>query len=113
MFVFVFGSVNICRDSRWGRCQETSGEDPHLSAVIARVHTGGLTHSPDDPLHAEVAVVCKHYDVYGGPEGLRGSNAPGGRFRVKVNISERVWRETHLPPFEACVQSGALGIMCS
>jgi hypothetical protein len=39
-------------------------------------------------------VVCKHYDIYGGPEGLHGSNAPGGRFRVKVNISERVWRES-------------------
>ena len=106
-------NVNICRDSRWGRCQETSGEDPHLSATIAAVHTDGLTHSPADPHHAEVAVVCKHYDVYGGPEGLLGSNAPGGRFRVKVNISERVWRETHLPPFEACLRNGALGIMCS
>ena len=60
-----------------------------------------------------MAVVCKHYDIYGGPEGLHGSSAPGGRFRVKVNISERVWRETHLPPFEACVKSGALGMMCS
>lgn len=60
-----------------------------------------------------MAVVCKHYDIYGGPEGLHGSSAPGGRFRVKVNISERVWRETHLPPFEACVKNGALGIMCS
>ena len=89
-------------------------------------------------------MVCKHYDIYGGPEGLHGSNAPGGRFRVKVNISERVWRESesgflshlyikviflprqardkhrenskkarfveaHLPPFEACVENGALG----
>lgn len=100
----------ICRDSRWGRCQETSGEDPWLSAAVAYTHTVALQNG-SDPDHTQVAVVCKHFDVYGGPEGGASTGRQGERFGFKAELTERVWRTTFLPPFEACIRAGASGIM--
>jgi len=101
--------VNICRDPRWGRCQETYGEDPVLSARFAKYYVTGLQQGPD-PNHPEVLASCKHFDAHGGPEGLAGTQT---RFGFNCTLSERDWRETYLPAFQACVEAGVGGIMCS
>ncbi|KAK7108540.1 uncharacterized protein [Littorina saxatilis] len=98
--------INIMRDSRWGRNQETYGEDPHLSGVYAANFIQGL--QGNDTRYVRASGGCKHFDVHGGPE-----NIPVSRFSFNAEISEEDWRMTHLPAFRMCVQAGTYNLMCS
>lgn len=91
-------NINIFRDPRWGRGQETYGEDPYLTAQLGLAVVRGLQGDPNakfNKLHA----CAKHYAVHSGPEWNRHS------FDAK-NISQRDLRETYLPAFEALVREG-------
>ncbi len=87
-------NVNIFRDPRWGRGQETYGEDPYLTARLGVAFIQGL--QGDDPTYLKVAACAKHYAVHSGPEQLRHT------FDAGVSAKD-LW-ETYLPAFEACVR---------
>ncbi len=98
-------NVNIFRDPRWGRGQETYGEDPYLAAVMGVAAVKGLQTSPNKffKLHA----CAKHFAVHSGPEWNRHS------FDAK-NISQRDLHETYLYAFERLVkQGGVREVMCA
>ena len=89
-------NVNIFRDPRWGRGQETYGEDPYLAARIAVAFVRAL--QGDDPKYLKLVATPKHFAVHSGPEKLRHS--------FDAHVSERDLRDTYLPVFEACVREG-------
>lgn len=89
-------NVNIFRDPRWGRGQETYGEDPYLSSKLGVAFVKGLQNSSGE--HLKTAACAKHYAVHSGPENIRhGFNA---------EVSKKDLFETYLPAFEACVKEG-------
>src|SRR3989449_4093614 len=97
-------NINIFRDPRWGRGQETYGEDPYLTARLAVEFVKGL--QGDDPKYLKVIATPKHYAVHSGPEPERHS------FDAKVD--ERDLRETYLPAFRATIVEGkAYSVMCA
>ncbi|XP_033741919.1 xylan 1,4-beta-xylosidase-like [Pecten maximus] len=98
--------INIMRHPLWGRNQETYGEDPYLSGLLAQAFVHGLQGQHSKYRHANV--VCKHFAAYSGPE-----DRPVSRLRFNAQVNERDLRMTFLPQFEACVKAGAGGIMCS
>ncbi len=90
--------LDIARDPRWGRTEETYGEDPYLVTKIGLGAITGLQGTGPSIDNAHVFATAKHFAVHGQPEG--GTNvAPG-------NYSERVIREYFLKPFEAAVKEG-------
>jgi len=89
-------NINIFRDPRWGRGQETYGEDPYLTARIGVAFVKGL--QGDDPKYLKVVATPKHYAVHSGPE--------SERHQFDARVEERDLRETYLPAFEACVREG-------
>ncbi len=86
-------NVNIFRDPRWGRGQETYGEDPYLTARMAVTFVKGL--QGDDPRYLKLVATPKHFAVHSGPE--------LDRHHFDAHVGERDLRETYLPAFEACV----------
>jgi beta-glucosidase len=95
-------NVNIFRDPRWGRGQETYGEDPFLTGRIGAAFVRGL--QGDDPRHPKLVATPKHFAVHSGPEALR--------HHFDARVSERDLRETYLPAFRDCViEAGALSVM--
>ncbi len=86
-------NINIFRDPRWGRGQETYGEDPYLTARFGVAFVKGL--QGDDPRYLKLVATPKHFAVHSGPEKKRHG------FDAKV--SSRDLRETYLPAFEATV----------
>ena len=89
-------NVNMFRDPRWGRGQETFGEDPYLSGVMGTAFVRGL--QGDDPKYLKTAACAKHYAVHSGPEKLRhGAN---------VDVSDRDLYEYYLPAFKMLVEDG-------
>ena len=97
-------NINIFRDPRWGRGQETYGEDPYLTSRIGVAYVRGL--QGDDPKYLKVVSSVKHYAVHSGPEPERHG------FDAKVD--ERDMRETYLPAFRATILEGhAEGLMCA
>ncbi|MBN1942845.1 MAG: glycoside hydrolase family 3 C-terminal domain-containing protein [Phycisphaerae bacterium] len=95
-------NINIFRDPRWGRGQETYGEDPYLTARLGVAFCRTL--QGDDPNYLKTVATPKHYAVHSGPEPLR-------HFFDAV-CNPRDLRETYLPAFQACVQeAGALSVM--
>jgi len=92
-------TINICRDPRWGRSQETYGEDPFLTAQMGLAFIGGL--QGDDPNHMKILACAKHFAVHGGPE--------QNRHHWSANPGERDLYETYLPAFEAAVREGHVG----
>jgi beta-glucosidase len=95
-------NINIFRDPRWGRGQETYGEDPFLTSRFAVAFVRGL--QGGDPHYPKTVATLKHYAVHSGPEELRHS--------FDAVVSERDLRETYLPAFEAGVrEGGALSLM--
>ncbi|ESO93305.1 hypothetical protein LOTGIDRAFT_216125 [Lottia gigantea] len=98
--------INIMRHPLWGRNQETYGEDPYLSGILARSFIKGLT--GNHPRYIRTSSTCKHFDAYGGPE-----NKPVSRQTFDAKVSERDLRTTFLPQFQHCVDGGAYGLMCS
>ncbi|TAJ11082.1 glucan 1,4-alpha-glucosidase [Marinilabiliaceae bacterium JC017] len=87
-------NINIFRDPRWGRGQETYGEDPYLTARMGVAYVKGL--QGDDPDYLKVVATPKHYAVHSGPEPDR------HRFDAYTNPKD-LW-ETYLPAFEATVK---------
>ena len=98
--------LDIARDPRWGRTEETYGEDPYLGSLIAVAAVRGFQGTGGFIDKSHVIATAKHFAVHGEPEG--GTNtAPG-------NYSERVIREYFLKPFEAAVKEAKLqSIMAS
>src|SRR5471032_1507989 len=97
-------NVNIFRDPRWGRGQETYGEDPYLTARIGVAYVRGL--QGDDPGAPKVSATVKHFAVHSGPE--------SDRHRDDIHPSPHDLTETYLPAFHATVTEGqALSIMCA
>jgi beta-glucosidase len=97
-------NINIFRDPRWGRGQETYGEDPFLTAMMGKAFVHGL--QGEDPKYLKAAACAKHYAVHSGPEPLRHvfNVAPGGF---------DLWN-TYLPAFrELIVNAGVAGVMCA
>ena len=87
-------NINIFRDPRWGRGQETYGEDPHLTARMGVEFVKGL--QGDDPRYLKVVATAKHYAVHSGPE--------AERHTFDARPTERDLYETYLPAFDALVR---------
>lgn len=97
-------NINIFRDPRWGRGQETYGEDPFLTGRLGVNFVRGL--QGDDPYYFKTIATVKHFAVHSGPEPERHS------FDAIAN--ERDFRETYLPQFEMGVKEGkAYSVMCA
>src|SRR6185503_7284230 len=89
-------NINIFRDPRWGRGQETYGEDPYLMARMGVAFVKGL--QGDDPRYLKLVATAKHYAVHSGPE--------SERHHFDVPPSEIDLHETYLPAFRALVEEG-------
>ncbi len=87
-------TINIYRDPRWGRGQESYGEDPYLTECLGVAFIKGL--QGDDEKYLKVAACAKHFAAHSGPE--------PGRRSFNVTIPERDLYETYLPHFEAAVK---------
>jgi beta-glucosidase len=97
-------NINIFRDPRWGRGQETYGEDPTLTSRIGVAFVKGL--QGDNPKYLKVAACAKHYAVHSGPEKLR--------HEFNAEASPQDLRETYLPAFKALVQEANVeAVMCA
>ena len=94
-------NVNIFRDPRWGRGQETYGEDPYLTSRIGVAFVKGLQGT--DPQYLKVAACAKHFAVHSGPEALR--------HVFDAQCSPRDLRETYLPAFKALVEEAKVEII--
>jgi beta-glucosidase len=95
-------NINIFRDPRWGRGQETFGEDPYLTSEIGIAYVQGI--QGDDPKYLRAMACAKHYAVHSGPE--------AGRHSFNAEISERDLFDTYLPQFERVVREGKVaGVM--
>jgi beta-glucosidase len=95
-------NINIFRDPRWGRGQETYGEDPFLTSRLAIRFVQGL--QGDDPLYLKTVATPKHFAVHSGPENERHS--------FNALVSPRDLHMTYLPAFKACIMEGqAFSIM--
>jgi beta-glucosidase len=94
-------NINIFRDPRWGRGQETYGEDPYLTSRIGLAMIRGL--QGDDPENLKVAACAKHYAVHSGPEKHRHT------FNAIVTKKD-LW-ETYLPAFKTLVEGGVETVM--
>ena len=92
-------NINIFRDPRWGRGQETYGEDPFLTARMAVAFIQGL--QGDDPHYLKAVACAKHFAVHSGPE--------ASRHEFNSQPPERDFYETYLPQFEAAVREGHVG----
>jgi beta-glucosidase len=89
-------NINIFRDPRWGRGQETYGEDPFLTARMGVNFVKGL--QGDHVKYLKTIATPKHYVVHSGPESLR--------HVFNVEIGQRDFMDTYLPAFEACIKEG-------
>ncbi|GGB38817.1 glucan 1,4-alpha-glucosidase [Sphingomonas metalli] len=97
-------NINIFRDPRWGRGQETYGEDPFLTARIGVAYVRGI--QGPDPERPLVIATPKHFAVHSGPEGTRHS--------ANVFVSAHDLEDTFLPAFRAAIVEGRAGsIMCA
>jgi len=97
-------NINIFRDPRWGRGQETYGEDPFLTARMGVAFVTGM--QGDDPKYHRVISTPKHYAVHSGPEPTRHT--------ADVKVSKHDELDTYLPAFRAAVTEGKAGsVMCA
>ena len=97
-------NINIFRDPRWGRGQETYGEDPFLTGKMGVAFVTGV--QGDDPDHPKAIATSKHFAVHSGPESQRHG--------FDVHPSPRDLEETYLPAFRTTVVDGHVGsVMCA
>ena len=97
-------NINIFRDPRWGRGQETYGEDPFLTGRMAVAFVSGMQGT--DPKYFRVVSTPKHYAVHSGPESLR--------HQFNVDVSPHDLEDTYLPAFRAAVtEAHAQSVMCA
>jgi beta-glucosidase len=94
-------NINIFRDPRWGRGQETYGEDPFLTGRIGAALVRGL--QGEDPERLKTAACAKHFAVHSGPEKLRHS--------FDAVVSKKDLYETYLPAFKVLVDAGVEAVM--
>ncbi|HUB17629.1 MAG TPA: glycoside hydrolase family 3 C-terminal domain-containing protein [Acidobacteriaceae bacterium] len=97
-------NINIFRDPRWGRGQETYGEDPFLTSRMAVAFVTGM--QGDDPHHPRVISTPKHFAVHSGPESTR--------HQANVDVSPHDLEDTYLPAFrDAVTEAHAQSLMCA
>lgn len=96
-------NVNIFRDPRWGRGQETYGEDPLLTGTLGLSYVHGL--QGKDPVYLKTSACAKHFAVHSGPEATR--------HEADVLPSPHDLRETYLPAFEMLVRGGVESVMAA
>ena len=97
-------NINLFRDPRWGRGQETYGEDPFLTGRLAVQFVRGM--QGDDPKYLKTVSTVKHFAVHSGPE--------PERHTFDAVVSERDLRESYLPHFAAGIrEGGAYSLMCA
>ena len=96
-------NINIFRDPRWGRGQETYGEDPYLTAMLGKNFVEGL--QGNDLRYLKAAACAKHYAVHSGPEHNRHT------FNTSVS-SYDLW-DTYLPAFKELADAKVVGFMCA
>ena len=95
--------VDLVRDARWGRCMETTGEDPYLNSLFAKAQVNGYQSGMDKEY--SIAACVKHYAAYGAAEAGRDYNT--------VDMSERNLRDYYLPAYKAAVDAGVEMVMSS
>ncbi len=96
-------NINIFRDPRWGRGQETYGEDPYLTGAMAVQFITGM--QGDDPHYFKTIATSKHFAVHSGPERLR--------HQFNVNVSETDLKDTYLYAFRETVEQAKVdSLMC-
>ena len=96
-------NLNIFRDPRWGRGQETYGEDPYLTGVMGSAFVRGM--QGDDSKYLRTIATPKHFAVHSGPEPLR--------HQFDAKVSRHDMEDTYLPAFRAAVTEGKAGsVMC-
>jgi beta-glucosidase len=96
-------NINIFRDPRWGRGQETYGEDPFLTATMGTAFVKGL--QGNDPHYLKAAATAKHFAVHSGPEATRD--------KFDAVVDEKDLRETYLYAFHALVSNGVESVMAA
>lgn len=97
-------NINIFRDPRWGRGQETYGEDPYLTGRLGVAYIEGL--QGDDPAHPRVIATAKHFAVHSGPEATR--------HQQDMKPSAHDLEDTYMPAFRAAVTEGKVqSVMCA
>src|SRR5271170_248495 len=97
-------NINIFRDPRWGRGQETYGEDPFLTSRMAVAFVTGM--QGDDPKYYRAISTPKHFAVHSGPE--------PERHKIDVIVSKHDELDTYLPAFRAAItEAGAASVMCA
>lgn len=88
--------IDVCRDPRWGRVEETYGEDPYLNGMLSVAAVKGLQGGATGKVGKKnVAATLKHLAGHG--------ESVGGRNQGPVNHSERILRDYHMPPFKMCI----------
>lgn len=96
-------NINLFRDPRWGRGQETYGEDPFLTATMGTAFVRGMQGS--NPSYLKTAACAKHFAVHSGPE--------AGRHSFNAIVDEKDLRETYLYAFKKLVDAGVEAVMCA
>ena len=96
-------NINIFRDPRWGRGQETYGEDPFLTSRMGTAYVTGLQGNNSNYL--KTSACAKHYAVHSGPE--------AGRHSFNAIVSQKDLRETYLYSFKKLVDAGVESVMCA
>jgi len=97
-------NINIFRDPRWGRGQETYGEDPYLTGAMGKAFVTGL--QGNDPKYLKAAACAKHYAIHSGPE--------PSRHVFNVDVSDYDLWDTYLPAFRnLIVNAKVAGVMCA
>lgn len=96
-------NINIFRDPRWGRGQETYGEDPYLTSRMGVAFVKGL--QGDNPNYLKTAACAKHYVVHSGPERLR--------HEFNAIATQKDMYETYFPAFKALVEADVEAVMCA
>ena len=94
-------NINIFRDPRWGRGQETYGEDPYLTGTMGTAFIKGM--QGDDPHYLKTSATAKHFAVHSGPEATRDY--------FDAIVDEKDLRETYLPAFHMLVTNGVESVM--
>jgi beta-glucosidase len=92
--------IDVCRDPRWGRVEETYGEDPFLNGILGTAAVKGFQGTNNGIITpGHVAATLKHLVGHGQPE--------GGLNQAPANYSERILREAHMPPFKTVIDNAA------
>lgn len=105
--------INVCRDPRWGRCQEGNGEDPLLGHEFGRLYVEGYQNDEGTGVLKAIATP-KHFDVFSGPGNAPCPDSTHPQNECDVEIGLRDWMTTFQPAFRGAIIGGkAKSVMCS